>query len=200
MARLVPLFLLLALCASAQELPNADLLEQPPRVATAAICPKTDDWSTPAEKSCYRTTPRYDETMAYISRIAKAASRQVRVESFGRTGQGRDLLAVIVSKDDVFDPAVIHKAKRPVIYIQNSIHAGEMDGKDASLALLRDILISKSQAALLDRAVLVVVPIYNADGHENFGTYNRINQNGPEQIGWRTNATDRNLNRDYMKA
>jgi len=200
MARLVPLFLLLALCASAQELPNADLLEQPPRVATAATCPKVDDWSTPSEKSCYRTTPRYDETMAYISRIAKAASRQMRVESFGKTGQGRDLVAVIVSKDDVFDPVAIHKANRPVIYIQNSIHAGEMDGKDASLALLRDMLISKSQTALLDRAVLVIVPIYNADGHEYFGTYNRINQNGPEQIGWRTNATDRNLNRDYMKA
>src|SRR5438552_8066384 len=76
MARLVPLFLLLAFCVSAQELPNADLLEQPPRVATAATCPKVDDWSTPSEKSCYRTTPRYDETMAYISRIAKAASRQ----------------------------------------------------------------------------------------------------------------------------
>jgi hypothetical protein len=92
--------------------------------------------------------------MAYISRIAKAASRQVRVESFGKTGQGRDLLAVIVSKDDVFDPVAIHQANRPVIYIQNSVHAGEMDGKDASLALLRDMLISKSQAALLDRAVL----------------------------------------------
>ncbi|MEY2413464.1 MAG: hypothetical protein QOD84_2070, partial [Acidobacteriaceae bacterium] len=156
MERLVPLFLLLSFCASAQELPNGDLLEQPPRIATAATCPKADDWSTPSEKSCYRTTPRYDETMAYVSRMAKAASRQVRVESFGKSGQGRDLLAVIVSKDEVFDPVAIHKANRPVIYIQNSIHAGEMDGKDASLALLRDMLISKSQAALLDRAVLVI--------------------------------------------
>lgn len=138
--------------------------------------------------------------MAYISRIAKASPRQARVESFGKSGQGRDLFAVIVSKDGVFDPAAIHKANRLVIYIQNSIHAGEMDGKDASLALLRDILISKSQAALLERAVLVIVPIYNADGHEYFNTYNRINQNGPEQLGWRANATERNLNRDYLKA
>jgi hypothetical protein len=200
MVRLVSLFLLLTLSALAQEVPNADLLEQPSRVATPAICPKVDDWSTPSEKSCYRTTPRYDETMGYISRIAKAASRQVRVESFGKTGQGRDLLAVIVSQDGVFDPVAIHKANRPVIYIQNSVHAGEMDGKDASLALLRDMLVLKSQASLLDRAVLIVVPIYNADGHEYFGRYNRINQNGPEQTGWRANATDRNLNRDYMKA
>ena len=87
MARLVPLFLLLAFCASAQELPNADLLEQPPRVATAARCPKVDDWSTPSEKSCYRTTPRYDETMAYISRIAKAASLDL-VQKLGRRHVG----------------------------------------------------------------------------------------------------------------
>src|SRR5690348_2258388 len=200
MARLIPLLLLLSLFASAQELPNADLLEQPPRPATARECPKVDDWSTPSEKSCYRTTPRYEETMAYVSRLAKAAPRQTRVEVFGKTGQGRDLVAVVVSKDGVFDPQRIHRANRPVIYILNSIHAGEMDGKDASLALLRDILISKTQAALLDRAVLVIVPIYNADGHEHFDAYNRINQNGPEQMGWRTNATDRNLNRDYMKA
>src|SRR2546428_6021308 len=137
MARLIPLFLLLAFCASAQELPIADLLEQPPRVATAATCPKVDDWSTPSEKSCYRTTPRYDETMAYISRIAKAASRQVRGGSFGKTGQGPDLLAVIVSKDGGFDSVAIPQANCPAIYIQNSIHAGQMDGKDASHGVLR---------------------------------------------------------------
>jgi hypothetical protein len=194
------LLLLVSLRPLAQEVPNADLLDQPPRLTTAATCPKVDAWSTPTEKSCYRTTSQYDETMAYISRIATAAPEQMKVESFGKSGQGRDLIAVIVSRDGVFDPVAIHKANRPVIYIQNSIHAGEMDGKDASLALLRDMLISKSQAALLGRAVLVIVPIYNADGHEYFGPYNRINQNGPEQTGWRTNATDRNLNRDYMKA
>src|SRR2546428_13484981 len=110
MARLVPLFLLLALCASAQELSNADLLEQPPRVATAATCPKVDDWSTPSEKSCYRTTPPYDETMAYISRIAKAASRQGRGEAFGKTGQGPGLLAGIGSKGDGFYPVGIPQA------------------------------------------------------------------------------------------
>src|SRR3989442_13866049 len=107
MARLIPLFLLLAFCASAQELPNADLLEQPPRVATAATCPKVDDWSTPSEKSCYRTTPRYDETMAYISRIAKAASRQGRVGSFGKTGQGRVLLSLVGVKSAGVGPGGI---------------------------------------------------------------------------------------------
>src|SRR5262249_26630625 len=81
-----------------------------------------------------------------------------------------------------------------------AIHAGEMDGKDSCLALLREMVITGTQAKLLDRAVVVILPIYNADGHERFGPYNRINQNGPEQMGWRTTARNLNLNRDYMKA
>ena len=121
----------------AQQLPNAGLLEQPPRPERAARCPAVDGWSTPAEKSCYRTTPRYAETMEYVRRIAQAAPHQVRIEKFGNTGEGRALVAVVVSRDGVFSPAALHRAKRPVVFIQNSIHAGEMDGKDASLALLR---------------------------------------------------------------
>ncbi len=158
------------------------------------------DWQTPAEKSGYRTTPRYDETMAYVRRLAAAAPRRVKLEIFGRTDEGRDLVAVVISRDGVFDPEALHRAGRPIVLLQNSIHAGEMDGKDACLALLRDILVTREQAALIERAVLVVVPIYNADGHERFGPYNRVNQTGPDQMGWRTNASNLNLNRDYMKA
>jgi hypothetical protein len=162
--------------------------------------PANADWRTPAEISDYRTTPRYDETMAYVRRVAAAAPRQVKITTFGRTDEGRDLIAVIVSKDGVFDPAALHKANRPIMLIQNAIHAGEMDGKDSCLALLREMLITKTQAKLLERAVVVILPIYNADGHERFGLYNRINQNGPEEMGWRTQARNLNLNRDYMKA
>jgi len=157
-------------------------------------------WKTPAEKSEYKTTPRYDETMAYLKRMAAAAPKQLKIEVFGATGEGRDLVAVIASKDGVFNPAAVRKAGRPIVLIQNSIHAGEMDGKDSCLALLRDMVITKTQAALLNRAVVVVIPIYNADGHERFGPYNRINQNGPEEMGWRTQSMNLNLNRDYMKA
>lgn len=158
------------------------------------------DWRTPTEITNYRTTPRYDETFAYIRRVVQVAPKQVTLETFGKTGEGRDLVAVIVSRDGVFDPATLHKQNRPIVLIQNAIHAGEMDGKDACLALMRDILVTKQKAALIDRAVLVIIPIYNADGHERFGPYNRINQNGPEQMGWRTTARNLNLNRDYMKA
>jgi len=158
------------------------------------------DWRTPAEAGDYRTTPRYAETMEYVRRVVAAAPRQARLMTFGRSGEGRDLMVAVLSKDGVFDPAALHRAGRPIVLVQNAIHAGEMDGKDASLALLRDIVVTKERAAPLDRAVLVVIPIYNVDGHERVSAYNRINQNGPEKTGWRTQARNLNLNRDYMKA
>src|ERR1700757_729129 len=112
-----------------------------------------DDWRTPAERNDYRTTPRYDETLAYIRRVAAAAPGHVKVEVFGKTGEGRDLVDVVVARDGVFDPEALHRAGRPILLIQNAIHAGEMDGKDSCLALLRDMVISKTQARLLERVV-----------------------------------------------
>lgn len=165
-----------------------------------ALAQTAADWQTPTEKSGYRTTPDYAETMAFINRVASAAPGQVKVEPFGTTGEGRELDIVIVSKDGAFDPVAIHASHRPILLVQNSIHAGEMDGKDSCLALLRDMVISKTQAALLDNAVFVFIPMYNADGHERRSPYNRINQNGPEVMGWRANGTNLNLNRDYLKA
>src|SRR5882757_8385945 len=144
---------------------------------------KSADWRTPTEICEYRCTPRYDETMVYIRRVAAVAPKQVKIESWGKTGEGRELVGVIVSKDGVFDPAAIHRADRPVVYIQNGIHAGEIEGKDASLALLRDMVVTKIRANLLDKAVVIIVPVYNIDGHERVSRYNRINQNGPEEMG-----------------
>jgi hypothetical protein len=171
-----------------------------PQVASGNCVPVGDaQWMTPAEKTCYQTTPDYAETMEYLRRVQAAAPGQVRIEPFGKTGEGRELDIVIASKDGVFDPAELHKAKRPIVLVQNAIHAGETDGKDACLALLRDMVVSKTKAALLERAVFVFIPIYNADGHERRGAYNRLNQNGPAEVGWRGNETNLNLNRDYMK-
>lgn len=189
---LAVLLLVLSVLLSAQESQK--------RSKPQAPASQREDWSTPAELSGYRSTPRYDETMAYVRRVAAAAPKQVKLEVFGKTGEGRELVAVVVSRDGQFDPAKLHAAGRPVVLIQNAIHAGEMDGKDACLALLRDILVTKKHAGLIERAVVVIIPIYNADGHERFGAFNRINQNGPEEMGWRVTARNLNLNRDYVKA
>src|ERR1039457_4913324 len=161
---------------------------------------RTPDWRTPAEISDYRTSPDYAETVTYLERIAADNPAQVKIENFGKTGEGRDLKIVIASKDGVFEPAAIHASGRAILLVQNSIHAGEMDGKDSCLALLRDVAITKNKASLLDNVVFVFIPVYNIDGHERRSAYNRINQNGPELAGWRANGSNLNLNRDYMKA
>lgn len=165
----------------------------------APLTPLPDEWFTPAERSGFKTTPRFDETMAYCKRLAESSPR-IKVTTYGVSPLGRDLPLVIVSKDGTATPSNAHGDDRVVLFIQNGIHAGECDGKDGALMLLRDIAFGRIDAALLDRVVLLVIPIFNVDGHERFGPYNRINQNGPEQMGWRTTSRNLNLNRDYMKA
>lgn len=156
------------------------------------------EWRTHAEKTDYRETPNYEDTMAYARRL-DAASPWIRLAEFGRSGEGRPLVVMVVSKS-AQTPQAAKQAGKPVVLIQACIHAGETDGKDAGLALLRDIAVTKAHESLLERAVVLFVPIYNADGHERRSPYNRINQNGPAEMGWRGNATNLNLNRDYMKA
>ena len=121
--RKLPIVLLLSLCCSA--FAQKPAMKPAPKSASASSA----DWATPSEKSDYRTTPRYAETMAYVKRVAAAAPKQVKVESFGKTPEGRDLLVAIVSKDGAFDPAAVRKSGRAVLLIQNAIHPGESDGK-----------------------------------------------------------------------
>jgi Zinc carboxypeptidase len=158
-----------------------------------------DQWLTYYEKSGCTKTPRYAETMEFCRRL-ESASPWISVRSFGKSPQGRDLIMVVASKEKINQPSDARASGKAILLIQNGIHAGEIDGKDACLMLLRDIAITKRKAALLDNVILLVIPIYNVDGHEKFGPYNRINQNGPEEMGWRVTAQGLNLNRDYMKA
>jgi murein tripeptide amidase MpaA len=161
--------------------------------------PIPPEWQTLAEKTDYRETPRYDETIAYSRRLA-SASPLIRFQSFGQSGEGRDLPLLIAASGNTFTPQAARKAGKAIIMIQACIHSGESDGKDAGLALLRDIAITKTRPGLLDKVVILFIPIYNTDGHERFGPFNRINQNGPAEMGWRATSANLNLNRDYMKA
>ncbi|MDP2209343.1 MAG: M14 family zinc carboxypeptidase, partial [Bacteroidota bacterium] len=157
------------------------------------------EWLTKAERTNFIETARYEETLGFCKQLEKA-SPWIKIISIGKSGEGRDIPLLIVSKDKIFNPEKVYKSSKTVVLIQNGIHSGEIEGKDASLMLLRDIVITKKYPHLLDNTILLILPIYNVDGHERFGSYNRINQNGPSQMGWRTNATNLNLNRDYMKA
>jgi hypothetical protein len=156
-------------------------------------------WYTRAERTGYRQTATYDQTVEYLRRLP-AASRWISVQSFGASGQGRDLILVVASNDRAFTPEAARATGKPVVLIQCGIHSGEIEGKDAMLALLRDIAVTGRQKELLDHCTLLVIPILSADAHERRGRFNRINQNGPEEMGWRTTPTGLNLNRDYMKA
>ncbi len=165
----------------------------------ALAVPATDPWVTPSEATAFRTTPRYDETIAYLRKLV-ASAPQLKMVSIGKSPEGRDLWLVIASKERAFTPDALRRSGKATLFAQASIHAGEMDGKDAGLMLLRDMTVRGTKRELLDRANFLFVPMFNVDGHERFSRYNRINQRGPEEIGYRTNARNLNLNRDYMKA
>ena len=157
------------------------------------------EWRTHAEATNYRETPNYDDTVVFARRLAHA-SPFIEYESFGFSGQGRELPLIIASETSTFTPEAAHSEGKAVVLIQACIHSGEPDGKDAGLALLRDLAITQTATGILKNVVLLFIPIYNTDGHERSSPYNRINQNGPAEMGWRTTSTYQNLNRDYMKA
>jgi murein tripeptide amidase MpaA len=197
LAASLSLLLSLALAAAAVA-PTAGA--DPAAVDSVATSPRPPrDWLTPAEASGYRHTPDYEATLSYLHRLERASS-WIRVTSFGKSGQGRDLPLVIVSRDRAFTPEAAARAGKPVILVQCGIHSGEIEGKDACLALIRDAAVLRVREHLLDHAVLLVVPMFSVDAHERRSPYNRINQNGPEEMGWRTTPVGLNLNRDYVKA
>ena len=153
------------------------------------IVAANDPWITPAERAGFATTPRYAETRAWLERLA-AASPLIRIETFGRTAQGRDMLMVRASKGG---------EGKPVVLVQAGIHSGEIDGKDTGLMLLRDIAFG-GKDSLLDSVDLVFVPIYNIDGHEASSRWNFPALRGPSDKGYVATARGINLNRDYAKA
>jgi len=154
---------------------------------------------TTYEKSGFKSTPRYAETIEYCKKL-NTASPILKFETFGKSPQGRDLPLLIADRNGNFTPEAVRKSGNAVLMVQACIHSGESDGKDAGLMLLRDIAIKKTQAELLGHVTILFIPILNVDGHERFGPFNRINQNGPQEMGWRTTAQNLNLNRDFLKA
>lgn len=166
-----------------------------PRRITPADYPKTRP-----ELTRYRETSRYEDVTKFLDSL-RAIGAPLTLGSIGKTSEGRGIPYVIASRPAVATPAAARALGRPVVYVQGNIHAGEVDGKEALLSLVRDLSLSLQPDAL-DSIVLVAVPIYNADGNERFASQsiNRTEQNGPELVGVRENAQNLDLNRDYVKA
>jgi hypothetical protein len=155
---------------------------------------------TLAEQSGFVRTGRYAEVIALCDAFQQAYPEAVRCEEFGRSPEGRPMLVLVASTSGALTSAQARERDLPVLLVQGGIHAGEIDGKDAGFLALRELLDGTAAEGALDKQVLLFVPVFNVDGHERFGRWNRPNQNGPEEMGWRTTAQNLNLNRDYAKA
>jgi hypothetical protein len=171
--------------------PAGALRAQAPNAGLAAL-------ETRAEASDYRETSRYDDVVAFMNAVAKAAPKTVHLTTFGRTVEGRELPLAVLGAPAATAEAVKRTGKLRV-YIQGNIHGGEVEGKESAQMLLRDLAQGK-HADWLQSMVLMIGPIYNADGNERIATNNRGRQNGPVTgQGQRPNAQGYDLNRDHMK-
>lgn len=163
----------------------------PPRVK--ASLPRTV-----AEASSFRSTLLYPDVVQFLEAMQRL-DPELRIETFGATVEGRALPLVIVGPEGVINPQTARRSGKPVVFIMANIHAGEVEGKEAALMLLRELVAGKLRR-LRKRMVILIAPIYNADGNERLEVSNRPTQLGPEGgSGTRENAQGLDLNRDFMK-
>jgi hypothetical protein len=196
--------LLFAGCASHGTMP----------AALAAMPSANSTLATPAERSGYTKTTPYDSVVAYLHLLGQRAAADsvsgrrlhpmLAESTSGTTSEGRPLPYVVLARPMVHSAREAHDSGRPIVYVEANIHAGEVEGKEAMLALIRDLGVLANPAApsVLDSVVLIVEPIYNADGNDHFApeSVNRTEQNGPEIVGERANGQRLDLNRDFIKA
>ncbi|MDX1626549.1 MAG: M14 family metallopeptidase, partial [Wenzhouxiangellaceae bacterium] len=190
----------LAVAQPSEPFPQAPLPPAPEwsGASEALVAEPGDPWITPSEESGLTRTPDYEATMAWLDRLVAAAPELSWIE-IGTSAQGRAIRMIVADREGLAAPEAVIASGRARVLAHAGIHAGEIDGKDAGMMLLRDMTVAGRRSALLEDATLLFIPILNVDGHERRSRYNRMNQRGPEVTGWRTNARNLNLNRDYAK-
>ncbi len=152
---------------------------------------------TRPERTQFAETTRYDEAVAFLQALANASPR-IHLTSFGYSLEGRPLPLAVLGAEGA-SPEAVHAADKTRVFIQANIHAGEVEGKEAVLMLLRS-LAQGEHRSWTDSLVLLIAPIYNADGNERVSLTNRPLQHGPVGgMGQRPNAQGYDLNRDHMK-
>ena len=151
-----------------------------------------------AELTNYEETSRLEDVQRFFGELQRRGPL-VHLESFGRSYEGRDLPLAILAKPHVADPRAARKSGKPVVFVLANIHAGEVEGKEAAQHLARRLALGDLQT-LLDKLIILIAPVYNADGNERISLTNRVAQNGPiGGVGRRENAQGLDLNRDFMK-
>nr|WP_282110110.1 M14 family metallopeptidase [Shewanella algicola] len=167
--------------------------------ASETLLMATDQpWATPFEQQGYLSTPNYDDTMAWLDKLVDSSDLLHKV-SLGKSPQGRDIWMIVASSEGAETATALSNNDKATVLVQAGIHSGEIDGKDAGMMLLRDISHGNKRA-LLENVNFLFIPILSVDAHERSSEYNRVNQRGPINMGWRTTANNLNLNRDYAKA
>ena len=156
------------------------------------------DFTTTFEKSAGTKTPEYKDVISYYEQLAEAYS-QISLFSFGQTDAGKPLHLVVYNKEGIYNVEEITNSKKNKILINNGIHPGESDGIDASMMLLRDIVQNDSLKKKYKNCLIAVIPVYNVGGSLNRNSHTRANQNGPKEYGFRGNARNFDLNRDFIK-
>ena len=157
------------------------------------------NFQTVAEKSEFKSTSDYNDVKIFIDQLKKS-SHYIRTENIATTTEGRVVPLLIIGNPLPKSPKELINDKRIVVYIQANIHAGEVEGKEATLMYVRDLL-SEKNPEILKNVLLLICPLFNADGNEKISPLNRTYQNGPVNgVGVRYNGQFLDLNRDAMKA
>jgi len=159
---------------------------------------ETTDFTTLFEKSKGKETPEYKDVIAYYTNLADAYE-QISLFSFGQTDSGEPLHLVVYDRNGIYNVDEIKSSLKNRILINNGIHPGESDGIDASMMLLRDIVQNDSLQKKYQNSIICVIPVYNIGGSLNRNSHTRANQNGPLEYGFRGNARNYDLNRDFIK-
>ncbi len=166
--------------------------------AVPALASKSVPSRLTAEITAFEQSGTYAEVVKVCRDLERLHPTAAKCSHMGISAQGRDIKALVVSKTGALDAATAKRRQLPVLLVIGGTHAGEIDGKDAGLILMRELLADKGKQNPLNHLVVVFVPVFNVDGHEARSRFSRPNQNGPLETGQRTNALRINLNRDWM--
>lgn len=169
-----------------------------PLLLALVAFPSADDLLTVAEKSDFHATAKHAEVMDLCKRIEAASKGTAKLTSMGTSTEGRDIPLLIVADPPIRTPEEAAKSGKVIAFVIGNIHAGEVDGKEGLLMLLRE-MTQNPDDPLRKNLILLAAPIYNADGNEKFAKTNRPGQIGPDEMGVRPNGQGLDLNRDFVK-